>query len=186
VAQFATNAPPGMYFEPAASFFETAIGLLKKAGRLKSAGRRSLQAHKFWNEPASVPELTRNADIKLNTRVSLRPIQTGLACPQVAQIGPQFCLRTARLGVASCPRGGPAPHVARALLNTARLRFNAHDLSSVTRNLFIKSAFFARPPFPEGCTVPSIYRECANMLTGLGILAALMFVVISAVRTSRR
>ena len=36
---------------------------------------------------ASVPELTRNADIKLNTRVSLRPIYTDLAWLLVAQIG---------------------------------------------------------------------------------------------------
>jgi hypothetical protein len=33
-----------------------------------------------------VPDLTRNADIKLNTRVSLRPILTGLAWLQVAQM----------------------------------------------------------------------------------------------------
>ena len=32
-----------------------------------------------------VPELTRNADIKLNTRVSLQLIQTGIACRLVAQ-----------------------------------------------------------------------------------------------------
>lgn len=37
-----------------------------------------------------VPELTRATDIKLNMRVSLRPIQTSLAWPAVAQIGPQF------------------------------------------------------------------------------------------------
>jgi hypothetical protein len=37
---------------------------------------------------AGVPELTRNADIKLNTRLSLRPILAGLAWPQVVQIGP--------------------------------------------------------------------------------------------------
>ena len=34
-----------------------------------------------------VPELTRSADIKLNTQVSLRPLVTGLAWLQVAQIG---------------------------------------------------------------------------------------------------
>jgi hypothetical protein len=33
-----------------------------------------------------VPDLTRSADIKLNTRVSLRPILTGLSLAQVAQM----------------------------------------------------------------------------------------------------
>jgi len=57
-----------------------------------------------------VPELTSTADIKLNARLSLRPTKTSLASLQVAQIGrPQFGLRTVRSGVASCPRGGPAP-----------------------------------------------------------------------------
>jgi len=35
-----------------------------------------------------VPELTGNADIKLNMRLSLRPILAGLAWLQVVQIGP--------------------------------------------------------------------------------------------------
>ena len=43
-----------------------------------------------------VPELTPNADIKLNTRVALRPISAGLAWLQVAQTGrspawPAYC-----------------------------------------------------------------------------------------------
>ena len=37
-------------------------------------------------------------------------------------------LTTARLGAASCPRGGPAPHLARALLNIRRLGFQSLSL----------------------------------------------------------
>jgi hypothetical protein len=43
--QFATNAPPGMYFEPAASFSETAIepqSPQKEARRVEVAGLRPL------------------------------------------------------------------------------------------------------------------------------------------------
>ena len=37
-------------------------------------------------------------------------------------------LSTARPGAASCPRGGPAPHLARALLNIERLGFQSLSL----------------------------------------------------------
>jgi len=37
-------------------------------------------------------------------------------------------LSTARLGAASCPRGGPAPDLARALLNIRRLGFQSLSL----------------------------------------------------------
>jgi len=56
-----------------------------------------------------VPDLTGNADIKLNARLSLRPIQTSLPWRQVAQMAISPRLSTARLGAASCPKGGPAP-----------------------------------------------------------------------------
>jgi hypothetical protein len=56
-----------------------------------------------------VPELTCATSIKLNKRVSLRPIQTSLAWPQSRRLAPKFSLRTARSGAASYPRGGPAP-----------------------------------------------------------------------------
>jgi len=60
---------------------------------------------------APVPELTSVADIKLNTRLSLRTSQTSLAWLQSRRLAaPQYGLRTARSGVASCPRGGPALH----------------------------------------------------------------------------
>lgn len=58
-----------------------------------------------------VPELTSVADIKLNTRLSLRTSQTSLAWLQSRRLAaPQYGLRTARSGVASCPRSGPALH----------------------------------------------------------------------------
>jgi hypothetical protein len=58
-----------------------------------------------------VPELTSSADIKLNTRLSLRAPQTSLAWRQSRRLAaPQYGLRTVRSGVASCPRGGPALH----------------------------------------------------------------------------
>jgi hypothetical protein len=60
-------------------------------------------------EAVRVPELTSAANIKLNMRVSLRPIQTSLAWPQSRGLAPQSSLRTARSGAASYPRGGPAP-----------------------------------------------------------------------------
>ena len=56
-----------------------------------------------------VPELTCATNIKLNMRVSLRPIQTRLAWLQSCRWAPKFGLRTARSGAASYPRGGPAP-----------------------------------------------------------------------------
>lgn len=59
---------------------------------------------------AAVPELTRNADINLNTRVSLQPIQTSLAWLQVAEMANSPRLSTARSGAASPnPKRRPRP-----------------------------------------------------------------------------
>jgi hypothetical protein len=54
-----------------------------------------------------VPELTAVANIKLNARVSLLPITTSIAELEVAQVV-HWHPSTARSGVASSPRGGPA------------------------------------------------------------------------------
>jgi len=58
------------------------LSLASNRDPIQSPNRRARFAVRFdrpENRFAGVPELTRNADIKLNTRVSLQKIQTGLA-----------------------------------------------------------------------------------------------------------